>query len=269
MKPEIFGVPLDPLTKEESLGRIARSIEEKSHLWIATVNTEWLMRTRHDEVFKSQLLRADLRVADGSGVLWAATFLALPWRGSLWSLWQLLYSGASLVFYPKFCRKILPDLIPGSWLTIKLAEEAEEKGWRIFLLGAAPGVADRVAQRWQEKYPRLAVATSAADPDDAEVQKEIAAFGPQIILVAYSAPEQLSWLEGHLTLLPPAVGIGVGGSLDYLAGKVPKPPRIINALGLEWLWRLVTQPWRWRRVVNAVPIFMKNVVQYRSSLNTK
>jgi N-acetylglucosaminyldiphosphoundecaprenol N-acetyl-beta-D-mannosaminyltransferase len=243
MKPEIFGVPLDPLTKEESLGRIARSIEEKSHLWIATVNTEWLMRTRHDEVFKSQLLRADLRVADGSGVLWAATFLALPWRGSLWSLWQLLYSGASLVFYPKFCRKILPDLIPGSWLTIKLAEEAEEKGWRIFLLGAAPGVADRVAQRWQEKYPRLAVATSAADPDDAEVQKEIAAFGPQIILVAYS--------------------------LDYLAGKVPKPPRIINALGLEWLWRLVTQPWRWRRVVNAVPIFMKNVVQYRSSLNTK
>lgn len=276
---DIFRIGIDRLNREETIERIAAAIQEKRHLWIATVNTEWLMRSEHDEDFRGRLDRADVRVADGSGLLWAAKFLSLPWRGRLWAWWQLLYSGAALVLYPKFCRSILPDTVPGSWLTAELAREAAERGWRIFLLGAAPGVADKVAEKWRRRFPNLQVATSSGDPDQSKPVSLIKEFKPQLILVAYPATDQLVWLETHLKEVAPAVGIGIGGSLDYLAGAVTvrqegtwrifrarRPPRIINFLGLEWLWRLVTQPWRWRRIADAVPLFMKSVLKYKSQL---
>src|SRR3990167_4444231 len=182
MRPEIFGIPIDPLTRDGFVEQVREAIRTKRHLLVATVNTEWLMRTLRDPTFRELLLQADLRTADGSGILWAATFLSLPWRGPLWSIWQMIYSCASLTLYPRFCRRVLPELLPGSQLAPQLAEMGQKEGWRIFLLGAGPGVAEKVASQWQGKFAALQIATSDPDPDQDRALPLLREFRPDILL---------------------------------------------------------------------------------------
>jgi N-acetylglucosaminyldiphosphoundecaprenol N-acetyl-beta-D-mannosaminyltransferase len=148
-------------------------------------------------------------------------------------------------------------------LVDRLASLSADKGFRIYLLGAMPGVAERAAKVLCTHYAGLIVAgTDAGSPraeDEAGIIAQVRAAHPHILLVAYGAPAQDMWIARNLDRLGVPVCIGVGGAFDYLAGVHPLAPRWLRRIGLEWLHRLVTQPWRWRRML-ALPRFMWRVL---------
>jgi N-acetylglucosaminyldiphosphoundecaprenol N-acetyl-beta-D-mannosaminyltransferase len=140
-----------------------------------------------------------------------------------------------------------------------LAAEAAARQWRVFFLGAAPGVAERAAAILKAQYPNLIVAgTWAGSPDPKEDDVAIARIQesePHLVLVAYGAPAQDKWIARNRDRLNGAVWMGVGGAFDFITSEAVRAPKWIQRLGLEWLHRLVQQPWRWRRML-ALPRFV-------------
>ena len=136
---------------------------------------------------------------------------------------------------------------------------AADNGWPLFLLGAGPGVADEAAKILTERNPALIVAgTYAGSPDPVEndgIVERVNASGAQILLVAYGAPKQDMWIDRNRHALKHIrVAMGIGGSLDFIAGRAVRAPIWVQDLGLEWLHRLIKEPWRWRRML-ALPRF--------------
>ena len=191
---------------------------------VATVNPEFVMRARRDADFAAALEQADLCLADGSGVLWAVR-----------------REGCALA-----------EKVAGSDLVPALAERAAALGHRLFLLGAGPGVAVEAARRLVLANSALLIAGvhrgSPWPADDDETLGLIAAAGADILLVAYGAPAQDLWIARNRDQLPVSVAIGVGGTLDFVAGTVRRAPAFLRRLHLEWFYRLIRQPWRARRM---------------------
>jgi N-acetylglucosaminyldiphosphoundecaprenol N-acetyl-beta-D-mannosaminyltransferase len=189
------------------------------------------MVARRSPAFRAVLQRTDLCIPDGIGVLWAARVRGKP----------------------------LKERVAGSDLVPRLAQEAARQGWRIFFLGAAPGVAEKTAAMLTRRYPELLVAGcyagSPAKEEAADIVGRVRRAQTDILLVAYGAPRQDLWLDRNLDKTGAAVGIGVGGSFDFIAGVTRRAPRWVQRLGLEWLHRLILEPWRWRRQL-ALPHFV-------------
>jgi N-acetylglucosaminyldiphosphoundecaprenol N-acetyl-beta-D-mannosaminyltransferase len=155
--------------------------------------------------------------------------------------------------------------VPGSEFVYRLAEAAAQEGWPLFLLGAGPGVAEQTAAVLRQRYPRLIIAgTYGGSPDPAEdagIVRRINESGAQLLYVAYGAPRQDKWIErNRRTLTHVRVAIGVGGALDFVSGRAVRAPEWMQRLGLEWLHRLIHQPWRWRRML-ALPRFVVRVLR--------
>jgi N-acetylglucosaminyldiphosphoundecaprenol N-acetyl-beta-D-mannosaminyltransferase len=208
---------------EAALGRIEQLVEAGGHHLVATVNPEFVMRAGSDSDFARVLESAELCLADGTGVVWAAR--------------------------RQGCRIDAPvtgvDLIP------HLAAICARRGFRLFLLGAAPGVAAEFASRLRTEHPGLEVAAHPGSPDpsaDDEALKLIRAHRTQVLLVAYGAPRQEMWIDRTKDRSGVAVAMGVGGAFDYLTGRVARAPAWMRRAGLEWLHRLAYQPWRIRRM---------------------
>lgn len=253
----ILGVRVDDVGWEEALARIAGFVAEHAAggppRRVVTVNPEMIVRALHDPAVHGALETADLVTADGVGVRWAGRLLGEP----------------------------IAELVPGSELAGRLAARLAipstpdraprgDVGRRWFLLGAADGVAEQAGEALALAVPGLIIAgTHAGTPaeaDEADVRARIAAVGPiDVLLVAYGTPAQELWLARNLPHLDVAVGIGVGGTLDFLAGRVPWPPAWARRLGLIWAWRLARQPWRWRRQV-ALGAFALRVLADRAIL---
>ncbi|MCC6456326.1 MAG: WecB/TagA/CpsF family glycosyltransferase [Caldilineaceae bacterium] len=202
---------------------------------ICTVNPEFIIDARRAPAFAAVLSRADLRVPDGVGVLWAARLLGAP----------------------------LQQRVTGSDGIYQICERAAAEGWRVYLLGAAPGVAEQAAQILMARYAGLqVVGTYAGSPSDADwpaIQSRLAAVEPDILFVAYGHPRQDFWIDAHRHELPVKVAVGIGGALDFVTGVAQRAPQWMQQLGLEWLHRLIRQPWRWRRMVK-LPVFAARVV---------
>jgi len=205
---------------------------------VCTVNPEFVVDARSDAAFAGVLRRANVRAPDGVGVLWAANLLGMP----------------------------LPERVTGSDGIYRIAERAAQRHWRVFFLGAAPGVALRTAERLRELYPGLLVAGAYdGSPDEtgwAEITPWLEATQPDILFVAYGHPKQDFWIDHHRAELPAAVALGVGGAFDFVAGVTVRAPRWMRRLGLEWLHRLIRQPWRWRRM-SKLPRFALLVLRQR------
>jgi N-acetylglucosaminyldiphosphoundecaprenol N-acetyl-beta-D-mannosaminyltransferase len=225
-----MGVPVHDVTTEETLAFVSQWIAEGGAHQIATVNPEFLMTARSDATFRATLQRAALCIPDGIGVLWAARM-----RG-----------------------KRLRERVAGSDLVPRLSAEAARHGWRIFYLGAAPGVAEKAASILAARYPELLVAGCYAGSPTIEEEEDIIArvrvSRADILFVAYGAPKQDLWLARNLARTGAAVGIGVGGSFDFIAGVARRAPRWMQRIGMEWFYRLTREPWRWRRQL-ALPQF--------------
>jgi len=234
----ILGVGVDPMTCEAVLARIRAFVEAEGAHQVVTVNPEFVMQARSDAAFRRVLNEADLALADGIGLVWAARLLGHR----------------------------LPERVAGSDLVPLIAQRAAERGWRLYLLGAAPGVAAQAAQRLRECYPGLRIAGTYAGAPARELEGAIVdrvrAAHPDILFVAYGAPAQDLWIARNLDRLGVPVAMGVGGALDFIAGRTKRAPRWVQRLGLEWLHRLVHQPWRWRRML-ALPRFAWAVLRLR------
>jgi len=215
----------------ETLAWIEAAVAERTPRQVCTANPEFVMLAQRDAAFRAVLQRADLVLPDGVGLLWAARRL-----------------GAGL-----------PVRVAGSDLIDRLAERGAARGWRIFYLGAAEGVAARAAQVLQARWPGLVVAgTYAGSPrpaDEDALVARVRAAAPDILLVAYGAPRQDLWIARNRERLGVPVSVGVGGSFDFVAGVARRAPVWLQRLGLEWLHRLWRQPWRARRIFNAVVAF--------------
>ena len=230
----ILGVRVDCLDKDAALERIEGFVDEGGPHLVATVNPEFVMRAQSDLDFARVLGSAELCLPDGTGVVWAAR-----------------RQGCSL-----------STPVAGVDLVEPLAAMCARRGFPLFLLGAVPGVAEELAAKLREAHPGLEVAGHAGAPDpshDADSLRLIHEHGTQVLLVAYGGPAQELWIDRLRNRLGVAVAIGVGGTFDYLTGRVPRAPEWMRRAGLEWLHRLARQPWRIRRMA-VLPIYALKVL---------
>ena len=228
---DVLGVRVDDVTYDEALEVLLSAIASRTPRVVTTPNPEIVMLARRDAGFRSVLNRAALNIPDGIGLVLAARFMG----------------------------ERLREHVQGTDLVLMLAAESARAGHRWFLLGGEEGVAARAASALIRRFPGLDIAGATAgsplERDDLEMRKVIGAAGRvDVVLVAYGAPKQERWLDRNLSELQIPIGIGVGGVFNYLAGTAPRAPHWMRRLHLEWLHRLVTQPWRWRRQL-ALPVF--------------
>jgi N-acetylglucosaminyldiphosphoundecaprenol N-acetyl-beta-D-mannosaminyltransferase len=237
----VLGVPVDDATEAQVLKFVAEAVESRSGQKIVTVNAEYVVKARQDPEFLHVVRDADLATADGAGVLWALRRQGIR----------------------------IPRRVGGSDLIWSISHQAAQHGHRIFFLGAAPGVAGQAAGKLAARYPGLSIAgTFAGSPGEDEnghIVDLIRRSKADILFVAFGAPQQDLWISQNLTGTGAAVAMGVGGSFDYVAGIARRAPRWMQDHGLDWLWRLVRQPWRWRRMI-ALPIFVWLVLTERSGM---
>ncbi len=222
----------------ETLRLVERYIAEGQPHQVVTVNPEFVMRARDDGAFRETLEVADLALPDGAGLLWAARIMGHPLR----------------------------ERVCGSDLVPQVARLAASKGYGLFLLGAAPGIAEKAAENLKRASPQVRIvgtyAGSPAREEEDAIVSRIVAAAPDFLFVAYGAPRQDLWIRRNLHRLGVPVCVGVGGTLDFVAGVAKRAPRWMRQLNLEWLHRLICQPRRWRRML-ALPKFAWLVLRER------
>lgn len=233
-KVEILGVKVDSLTMTEAVEIVERYIEERAQVMVATANAEMIMRATHDKELLHILNSAALVTPDGAGTVWAAHHLGFE----------------------------MPERVAGYDLAQNLMREAAKRGQKIYFFGSAPGVAEKAKTKAETLYPGINICGvrngyfSAAD--EAKIIEDIKATAPDILLAALGVPKQEKWLYKHLKELGVPVSIGVGGTLDVMAGVMKRAPRWMQRAKLEWLFRGMLQPKRAGRLM-ALPKFVLKV----------
>lgn len=258
----ILGIKVSGSSKEEVLNELIKAASEENFeapRLVVTPNPEIIMAAQESQELKRVLNSAYLSVPDGVGLK--------------------LFGGVK-------------EVIPGRVLAGELIGEAAKCGMRAFLLGGRPGVAETAAQSLKSKFQSSNQETASAkagqsskfkiktqmgpwvdengrsvDSKQQAVEKnaidEINKFRPHFLFVGFGPPKQEFWLDRNLPRLKVAVAMTVGGAFDYWASIVPFPPKILSQAGLEWLWRLITQPWRAGRIFTAVIRFPLAVLWYK------
>lgn len=234
----ILGIRIDEADMAAALSFIAAAINDYQQdgrlRQVITLNPEGVYLAQEDAGFATLIADADLVTADGAGILWAARQLGRPLR----------------------------ERVTGIDLMNELCARAARAGWRIFLLGAKPGVAEEAAANLVEIYPGLIIAGLHHGYFRGEgilpVIEQINAAAPDILFVALGMPAQERFIAAHRGQLHAAVAAGVGGSLDVVSGRVKRAPLLMQRLRLEWLWRLIKQPSRLPRMM-VIPKFMWRV----------
>jgi len=228
---EILGVRVDDVTYGEALSILRQAIQDRLPHVVTTPNPEFVMLARRDAAFRAVLNRTALNIPDGIGLVVAARLAGDRLRAH----------------------------VQGTDLVLMLAAESATRGERWFLLGGEGDTAARSASVLHGRFPGLQIAgalpgSPRAEDDEATRAAIRAAGRVDVLLVAYGAPKQELWLDRNLAALEIPVGIGVGGVFNYLSGAVPRAPGWVRRIHFEWLHRLITQPWRWRRQL-ALPVF--------------
>ena len=259
---EIVDVPIDNLTYEEVLEHIDGFIKNDRKVYIVTANPEMVLNASKDEEFLEVLRSAEIVTPDGIGILWAANYLSKPPpKRKIRRYFQLYGSLFSILFSPKRLRSPLKERVTGTDLLKKIVGLSEKKAWQIFLLGASPGIAKKVIQKFSKIYPKAKFAGHFAGSPEADDEDEICELinqaKPDILFVAYGSPKQEFWIHHNLFKLNSVkVAIGVGGAFDFYAGKLKRAPKWMQKIGLEWLFRLIRQPKRIFRIWNATVRFV-------------
>lgn len=215
---DILGIKIDNLKLNEVLATVNFFLSDKKQHYITTPNPEIVVLAQKDPYFKNILNRSDLAIADGVGIVFAA----------------------------KIIGKKIKERISGTDLTEIILKKSVGK---IFLFGAKNGAAEIISS----KYSNVV----GFSEDEKNVVEMINILKPTILLVALGAPKQEKWIYENLKNIPSvSVAIGVGGAFDFISGKVLRAPKLLRAIGLEWMWRLIIQPWRIKRIYSAVVKFM-------------
>lgn len=221
-KKTLLGVGITSATQREVLQYIITSLEEQHDpYYIVTPNPEIIVLANKRREFLDILNQARIALPDGSGVTLAAQFLGKP----------------------------LSQRITGVDLMDSLCEDIAKKPITVGFLGGRDGVAERTAECLMARYPGLKVAFVGEEWDHRLLRFPKLPRSPMIdiLFVAFGFPKQEEWMAEHVGKVPVRVMMGVGGAFDYISGEVPRAPRFLRSLGLEWLFRLLREPWRWRR----------------------
>jgi N-acetylglucosaminyldiphosphoundecaprenol N-acetyl-beta-D-mannosaminyltransferase len=234
----LLGVPIDVVTAQTSVERLLQMLSLPKGHHVMTPNAEMLVAAARDNGFRELLNATDLNLPDSGGMVWMA-----KWTGQ-----HLPERVTGIDTVERLCARLTPEQ-------------------PIFLLGGKPGVAEKAALILRSRNPNLRIAgTFAGSPkeeDAGDIINRINTAKPHILLVAYGAPKQDQWIHAHLPKLPTVrIAMGVGGTFDFLAGTQKRAPVWMQRMYLEWLWRLLLQPSRWRRIATAVLVFPWLVVRY-------
>ena len=221
---------------DETVTRCQELVERGEPAQVVTPNAEIVVAAQRDEWLRGCINRSALSIPDGAGLLLAGRILGARLR----------------------------EQVTGTDLSYRLAELAARRGYRLFLLGAGEGVAKAAAERLRALYPGLVVAGTfggdSGPAGDAATREAVAAAAPvHLLLVAYGAPRQERWIARNQADLGVPLAMGVGGVFDFISGRVPRAPAWLRAVGLDWLYRLIREPWRWRRQ-SALPRFILAVL---------
>ncbi|MEN6350092.1 MAG: WecB/TagA/CpsF family glycosyltransferase [Syntrophomonas sp.] len=235
-KANILGCFIDLLDMKQALLKIEEIIKMGRPAQIITLNAEIVYKARNDEKLKKIINSASLVTPDGIGIVWAARWLGYK----------------------------IGSRVTGIDMVYNLCQMAAQKGWKLYFFGAAPGMAEKAGERLQNQYPGLNICGYRNgyfnDEDVPGIIKKIKEASPHILLVALGAPKQEFFIEKYKKELGVPVCIGVGGSFDVLAGVKKRAPGIFIRLNLEWLYRLLAEPSRFRRQL-ALPRFAWLVIK--------
>lgn len=231
----VLNVMIDVVTMKEAVRRVEQFIElRKPHL-VVTPNAEMIMMANEDKDLAQIINHADLVVPDGAGVVWAAR-----------------YNG-----------DVMPERVAGYDLVQNLLVAAATKKYRIYMLGGAPGIAEKAKHIAEERYPGVQIVGTRhgffAKKDEPEILSNIKTCCPDILLVALGVPRQEKWLSEYINQIKAPVAIGVGGTFDVMAGTVRRAPLWMQNANLEWLYRLISEPKRAIRML-ALPRFVMRVI---------
>ena len=233
----ILGVPIDRVTTN-SVGEITEKLikeSNKSCKMIFAPNVEFIMRAQKDEEFFNILKQSSLSTPDSIGVIIGA----------------------------KLQKKSFPERIPGQAYFRKIIELSNEKGYSIYLLGGEPEIVKKAKENLLKLYPNVNIVGFHDgyfdENEEKEVIKEINQLQPNVLFVALGAPKQEKWIAKHRHELKVDVAAGQGGTYDYEAGKIKRAPKLVQKIGIEWLWRLIRQP---KRIVrqSVLPIYLVKVL---------
>ncbi len=225
---DIMGVLIDRTRRDQVLSQVDAFVRSRKTHQIVTVNVDFLNIAHRDPSFVRLLNNAAIAVPDGMPLLWVSRIVGHP----------------------------LPERITGTDLLDGCARLAAQRGYRMFLLGAAPGVADEAAALLQRRYPGLNVVGTYAPPECVEfdpaenlhIHDLVRAAQPDLLFVALGTPKQEKWIYQNLQELGVPVCVGVGGVFNFITGRIPRAPQPFQRAGLEWLFRLLLEPRRlWHR----------------------
>lgn len=228
---DILGIKIHALSWAEAMSRLEDFIKSGKPHHVVTVNPEFVMLAQKDMEFRDLLNTASLAFADGIGLLLAA----------------------------KLKGEEIPDRVTGTDSVERLAELSSKKGYRLYFLGAAPGVAEQCIEKLSQKYPGMvAVGSYSGSPapeEEDEIVEKVRKANPDVLFVAYGAPKQDQWIRRNLEKLDVQVCMGIGGAFDFHAGIVKRAPKIMQKTGTEWVFRLAHQPTRAKRMATTLPQF--------------
>ncbi len=219
----LMNVPFDVVTMPQTLDCIGDMIESKRPHYLATANVDFLVQSRHDAELHGILEKAHLVVCDGTPLVWLSKLLG----------------------------RALPERVAGSDLVPQLLARAEAEGWRVFFLGGEPKVLSKAIANVEARHPGIQIAGAFSPPfapldrmDHETICQHVREAKPDLLLVSFGCPKQEKWIARHYEALGVPVCIGVGATIDFLAGAVKRAPRWMQVAGLEWVFRLAQEPRR-------------------------
>jgi N-acetylglucosaminyldiphosphoundecaprenol N-acetyl-beta-D-mannosaminyltransferase len=237
----ILGVPFDNITTAEAVAAIDRMVASRRPHYLATANVDFLVQALEDVELHRILFDAHLVLCDGTPLVWASHLLGNP----------------------------LPQRVAGSDIVPLLLGIAAKKGYRIFFLGAAPDVVAQAVKNLEHQYPDLIVAGYYSPPfkpllemDHDEITRRIAEAKPDLLFVGFGCPKQEKWIAMHYQSLGVPVSVGIGGTIDFLAGRLKRAPVWMQRTGTEWIYRMLQEPRRlFGRYAKDLWIFGRNILR--------
>lgn len=235
-KVRIYGVPISKMSMKQTVAYLTNVIEQRQPHQVITANPIMVMAAQDDPAYLSMMQRAELIVPDGTGVVWAAKYVGEP----------------------------VVERVPGYDLIHELMKVGESKSWKVYLLGASNEVIQEAAEKLRNAYPGIKLVGVRdgyfKDEQDAQVIQDIVDAAPDILLVGRSAANQEPWIGKYKQQIGVPVMMGVGGSFDVLSGKLKRAPVLFQKLRLEWFYRLMQEPWRYKRML-LLPQFALKVMR--------
>ena len=237
----IYGIPVSTMTMEQTVEYLTEAVRQKKAHQVITANPIMVMAALRDPEYMEVMKSADLIVPDGAGLVWAAKYVGRP----------------------------VSERVPGIDLMQELLRAGERMGWKVYFLGASPDVMAKAVDRLRARYPRLHIVGWRDGYFDAsqdeEVIRAIREAEPDLLFVGRSQDKQEPWIYRYREVLNVPVMMGVGGSFDVISGRLKRAPALFQKLRLEWLYRLLQEPWRYKRMLD-LPRFVWKIIRDKKNV---